>query len=115
VTISPRLTSTAGSRIFRQMGGLTRQPVPPATDDEIIAALARSSARTSVRAWRFKHASKSYIAYEGGIPALPPGTIVATSHAFSIVADGHRASADELATAIVAFEDRARSSDDGAR
>jgi hypothetical protein len=86
------------------MGGLTRNPVPPGTDDEIIRTLARAAA--SVRARRFRHADKAYIAYEGGVPAFTPGTLVATGYAVSVVADGHRATVDELAAALDAFEAR---------
>jgi hypothetical protein len=35
-------------------------------------ALARSSPRSSLRVQRFRHASESYIGYEGGIPAFKP-------------------------------------------
>jgi hypothetical protein len=63
------------------MGGLTRQPVPPATDDEIIRALTPSAARPSMRTRHFRHAGKSYIAYEGGVPGFKPGTLVATGYA----------------------------------
>ena len=86
------------------MSGLTRQPVPPATDDEIIRALTRSRAPTSMRALRFGHAGKGYIAYEHGVPAFKPGTLVATGYAISVVADGHHPTPDELAGALNAVE-----------
>ena len=86
------------------MGGLSRNPVPPATDDEIIRALARVPGRTSVRARRFQHAGKSYVSYEGGVPAFQPGTLVATGYAVSVVADGHHPAPDELAAALAASE-----------
>jgi hypothetical protein len=47
---------------------------------------------------------KSYIAYEGGVPAFTPGTLVATSYAVSVVADGHHPTPDELAAALAAPE-----------
>jgi hypothetical protein len=71
------------------MGGLTRKPVPEGTDDEIIRALTRVPGRASVRARRFRHGGKPYIAYVGGVPAFKPGTLVATGDAVSLVADGH--------------------------
>ena len=55
------------------MGGLRRKPIPPPTDDEIIRVLARVSSRSSVRAQRFSHSGKSYIAYEGGVPGFESG------------------------------------------
>jgi hypothetical protein len=81
------------------MGGLRRDGMPVAAFAEIARALARG--RASVRARRFHHAGKGYVAYEDGAPALRPSTIVATA---SIVADGHIASADELAAALDALE-----------
>ena len=53
---------------------------------------------------RFRHDGKSYIAYEGGVPAFKPGTLVATGYAISVVADGHRPTPDELAAALEAVE-----------
>ena len=82
------------------MGGLRRNPIPPVTDDELVLALARVPGRTSVRARRFRHTGKSYIAYEGGVPAFKPGTLVATGYAVSVVADGHHPTPDELAAAF---------------
>jgi len=86
------------------MGGLTRKPVPPDTDDEIIRALARVPGRATVSARRFLHAGKSYIAYQGGVPRFKPGTLVATGYAISVVADGHHPTPDELAAALDALE-----------
>jgi hypothetical protein len=62
---------------------------------------------------RFRHAGKSYIAYEGGVPGFKPGTLVATGYAFSVVADDHRPTPDELAAALDAHE--AKRSSEGAR
>jgi len=59
-----------------------------------------------VQARRFTHAGKPYIAYEGAVPAFKPGTLVATGYAVSVVADGHKATVDELASALDAFEGR---------
>jgi hypothetical protein len=52
------------------MGGLRRKPIPPDTDDEVVRALARSSAPFSRHVRHFRHAGKSFIAYEGGVPTL---------------------------------------------
>ncbi len=95
------------------MGGLRRKPIPPGTDDEIVRALARSSSPFSRHIRQFLHAGKAYIAYEGGVPAFKPGTLVATGYAISVVADGHRPAADELAAALNAIE--AKRSPEGAR
>jgi hypothetical protein len=62
---------------------------------------------------RFRHDGKSYIAYEGGVPAFKPGTLVATGYAVRVVADGHHPMPDELAAALDAVE-RKRSTE-GAR
>ena len=86
------------------MGGLRRKPIPPPTDDEIIRVLARVPSRSSVRAQRFSHSGKSYIAYEGGVPGFEPGTLVATGYAVSVVADGHHPTPEELAAALEAVE-----------
>jgi hypothetical protein len=53
---------------------------------------------------RFRHDGKSYIAYEGGVPAFKPGTLVATGYAISVVADGHRPTPNELAAALDTVE-----------
>jgi hypothetical protein len=95
------------------MGGLRRKPIPPGTDVEIIRALARSSSPFSRSVRKFWHFGKSYIAYEGGVPAFKPGTLVATGYALSVVADGHNPSAEELAAALDAVE--AKRSTEGAR
>jgi hypothetical protein len=50
------------------MDGRSRKPMQENTDDEIVRALARSSPRSSLRVRRFRHAGKSYIAHEGGVP-----------------------------------------------
>jgi hypothetical protein len=55
------------------MDGLRRKPVPDGMDDELILALARVPGRASVRARRFSHDGKPYIAYEGGVPAFKAG------------------------------------------
>ena len=86
------------------MGGLSRKPIPPGTDDEIVRAMARSSSPSSSHVRHFQHARKSYIAYEGGVPAFKPGTLVATGYAVSVVADGHHPTPDELAAALAAPE-----------
>jgi hypothetical protein len=57
---------------------------------------------------RFRHAGKSYIAYEGGVPGFTPGTLVATGYAVSVVAEGHHPTPDELAAALDALEGGAR-------
>ena len=57
--------------------------------------------------------SKSYIAYEGGVPAFKPGTLVATGYAIGVVADGHHPTPDELAAALDTVDEN-RSSE-GAR
>ena len=88
------------------MGGLTRKPIPPGTDDEMIRAFARSSSPFSRSVRQFWHFGKSYIAYEGGVPAFKPGTLVATGYAVSVVADGNKPSAEELAAALDAVEAR---------
>jgi len=88
------------------MGTLRRRPVPLATDEEIIRALAGVATRSSPRFQRFRHTGKSYIAFEGGVPAFKAGTLVATGYAFSVVADGHTPSVDELSAALLAFEGR---------
>jgi hypothetical protein len=88
------------------MGGLRRKPIPPGTDDEIIRALARVPSRSSVRARRFRHSNKEYIAFEGGVPAFTPGTLVTTGYAVSVVADGHSPTVDELAAALDAVDGR---------
>ena len=85
------------------MGGLRRKPIPPGTDDEIVRALARSSP-FSRHIRRFRHDGKPYIAYEGGVPAFQPRTLVATGYAVSVVADGNRPTADELWAALDALE-----------
>ena len=85
------------------MGGLTRKPIPPGTDDELVRALARSSSPSSHHVRRFRYAGKSYIAYGGGVPAFKPGTLVATGYAVSVVADGHDPTPDELAVALEAL------------
>jgi len=92
------------------MGTLRRRPVPLATDEQIIRALASVATRSSPR---FHHAGKSYIAFEGGVPAFRAGTLVATGHAISVVADGHHPTPDELATALEVLE--AKRSSEGAR
>jgi hypothetical protein len=86
------------------MGGLRRKPILTGTDDEILRALARSSSPLSRHVRRFKHAGKSYIAYQGGVPAFKPGTSVATGYAVSVVADGHHPTPDELAAALASLE-----------
>jgi hypothetical protein len=68
------------------MAGLHQKPMPP----------------RHVR--RFRHDGKSYIAYEGGVPAFKLGTLVATGYAVSVVVDGHRPTPDELAAALDALE-----------
>ena len=83
-------------RLGPDMGGLTRKPVPEGMDDELILALARVPGRASVRGRRFEHAGKSYIAYQGGVPAFKPGTLVATGYAISVVASGHHPTPEEL-------------------
>jgi hypothetical protein len=86
------------------MGGLRRKSVPPPpTDDEIIRALARVPGQLP-RFRRFRHAGKSYVADEAGVPPSKPGTLVATGYAVSVVADGHRPNVDEMAAALDAFE-----------
>ena len=82
------------------MGTLRRRPVPLATDEQIIRALAGVATRSSVRFERFRYADKSYLAFEGGVPAFKAGTLVATCYAISVVADGHRPTSDELAGAL---------------
>jgi hypothetical protein len=62
---------------------------------------------------RFRYDGRSYIAYEGGVPAFKPGTLVATGYAVSVVADGHHPTPNELAAALDAV-DRKRSTE-GAR
>jgi hypothetical protein len=84
--------------------GRPRKPIPPRTDDEIVRALARLSSPFSRQVRQFLHAGKSYIAYQGGVPVFKPGTLVATGYAFSVVADGHRATSDALATALDVIE-----------
>ena len=86
------------------MGTLRRRPVPLATDEQIIRALAGAT-RSSPRFQRFRHASKSYLAFEGGVPAFKAGTLVATGYRHSVVADGHTPSVDELSAAPLAFEE----------
>jgi hypothetical protein len=86
------------------MGGLTRKPIPPGTDDEIVRALARSSSPLSRHVRRFQHEGKAYIAYEGGVPGFKPGTLVATGYAISVVADGHHPTPDDLAAALASLE-----------
>jgi hypothetical protein len=86
------------------MGGLRRKPIPTGTDDEIVRALARSSSPSSRHVRPFRHAGKSYIAYEGGVPGFKPGTLVATGYAVSVVADEHHPTPDELAAALDAIE-----------
>jgi hypothetical protein len=86
------------------MGGLTQKPIPPGTDDEILRALARSSSPSARHVRQFRHAGKSYIAYEGGVPGFRPGTLVATGYAVSVVADGHHPTPDELNAALKAIE-----------
>jgi hypothetical protein len=82
--------------------------MPVAAFDAIARALARGQA--SVHTRRFTHAGKSYVACEGGVPALKPGTLVATGYAVSVVADGHHPTPDELAAALLAFEESGRGS-----
>ena len=88
------------------MGGLSRKPIPPGTDDEIVRALARSSSPFSRSVRQFLHAGKAYIAYEGGVPGFKPGTLVATGYAVSVVADGHHPAPDELSAALDAVDTR---------
>ena len=76
-------------------------------NEQIIRALAGSRFR------RFHHAGKSYLAFEGGVPAFKPGTLVAPGYAVSVVADGHVPGANELAAALAALE--AKRSSEGAR
>jgi hypothetical protein len=95
------------------MGTLRRRPVPLATDEQIIRALAGVATRSSPRFQRFHYAGKSYVAFEGGVPAFKAGTLVATGYAVSVVADGHRPTPDELAAALEALE--ATGSSEGAR
>jgi hypothetical protein len=90
------------------MGGLRRKPIPPGTDDEIVHALARSSSPSSRHVQHFHNAGKPYIAYQGGVPAFKPGTLVATGYAVSVVADAHHPTPDELAAALDALEGGAR-------
>lgn len=80
------------------MGGLRREGMPVAAFKEIARALARGQA--SIHARQFLHAGKSYIAYQGAVPAFKPGTLVATGYAVSVVADGHHPTPDELAAAL---------------
>jgi hypothetical protein len=80
----------------------------PGTDDEIVHALARSSSPFSRHVQHFRHAGKSYIAYQGGVPGFKPGTLVAIGYAVSVVADGHHPMPDELAAALAALEGGAR-------
>jgi hypothetical protein len=79
------------------MDGLRRKPVPLGTDDEL------------ARAWRARRhhhrVTSGASAMPASIPVLPAGTIVATGHACSILGGGHVPSADELATAMAAFEE----------
>jgi hypothetical protein len=77
------------------MGGLHQKPMAP----------------RHVR--RFRHAGKSYIAYESGVPGFRAGTLVATGYAVSVVADGHHPTPDELAAALDAVD--AKRSAAGAR
>jgi prepilin-type processing-associated H-X9-DG protein len=88
------------------MGTLRRRPVPLATDEQIIRALAGVATRSSPRFQRFHHAGKSYIAFEGGVPPFRAGTLVATGYAVSLMADGHVATPDELSAALDALERR---------
>ena len=88
------------------MGTLRRRPVPLATDEQIIRALAGVATRSSARFERFRHAGKSYIAFEGGVPAFKAGTLVATGYSVSVVADGHHPTPDELAAALDSLEAR---------
>ena len=87
------------------MGTLRGRPVPLATDEQIIRALAGVATRSSVRFQRFRHASKSYLAFEGGVPAFKAGTLVATGYRHGVAADGHTPSVDELSAALLAFEE----------
>ena len=93
------------------MRGLSRKPVPPGTDEEIVRALARSSSPFSRHVRHFRHAGKSYIAYQGGVPAFKPGTLIATGYAVSVVADSHHPTPDELAAALDALEGEGRDGD----
>jgi hypothetical protein len=76
------------SRLSQDMGGLHGKPMRP----------------RHVR--RFRHADKSYIAYQGAVPAFKPGTLVATGYAISVVADGHHPAPNEVAAALDALEGR---------
>ena len=98
------LTGPGGSSLTQNMGGLTRKPIPPVTDDEMIRALARSSSPFSRSVRQFWHFGKSYLAYEGGVPGFKPGTLVATGYAVSVVADSHHPTPDELAAALESIE-----------
>jgi hypothetical protein len=86
------------------MGGLSRKTMPENTDDEIVRALARSSSPFTRHVQHFRHAGKSYIAYEGGVLGFKPGTLVATGYAVSVVADGHHPTPDQLAAGLDAIE-----------
>jgi hypothetical protein len=98
------LTGCPRCRLTQTMGTLRRRPVPLATDEQIIRALAGVAGRSSPRFQRFRHAGKSYIAFEGAVPAFKAGTLVATGYSFSVVADGHAPTADELSAALLSFE-----------
>jgi hypothetical protein len=86
------------------MGRLRRKPVPPGLAEEMWRDLMRGE--SAVHALRFRHAGKRYLAYESGIPELPAGTLVASSHWSAVIAEGHVAAPDELASALDAFESR---------
>jgi hypothetical protein len=45
-----------------------------------------------------------YPPYIGAVPAFKPGTLVATGYAITVVADGHVATAQELAAALETVE-----------
>jgi hypothetical protein len=81
------------------MGRLRRKPVPPGLAEEMWRDLMRGELR-------LRHAGKRYLAYESGIPELPAGTLVASSHWSAVIADGHVAAPDELASALDAFDSR---------
>jgi hypothetical protein len=80
------------------MGGLTRKPITPGTDDEIGHTLARSSS-LSHHLRQFLQAGKPYLAYERGVPGFKAGTLVATGNAVTVMPDGHHPTAEELAAA----------------
>ena len=89
------MTRPRWSRLTQDMAGLHQKLMPP----------------RHVR--RFRHAGKSYIAYEGGVPGFKAGTLVATGYAVSVVADGHHPAPGELAAALDTVD--AKRSSEGAR